>query len=270
MSLQEHLYSQTTVEAALERYVKELFETGDMESILHANKLKLYLNMIKDKQFVRDLRKFFNETYSLIERKHPELQFSIAGRRKAIISTEKKILQYTSLGKSLDLIRDFFAFRIILFGDDSVGLVQHCYKVLEDIIEFAASKGFTPCERLPLLGVTNTEDHKNEYFSAFKYKHFVKDYVCFPKENGYQSIHLVLVDTKGRYFEIQVRTLEMHANVESGPANHEQYKQKKFTVDFPFERDKISIYGYAYANGKVFDYAGVEFPMPLFERLKTF
>lgn len=270
MSLQEQLYTQPTVEAAIERYVKELSEQGDMESILHANKYKSYLNMMKDRQFIRDLRRFFNETYSLLEREHPELKFSIAGRRKSVVSTEKKILQYTELGQSLDFIRDFFAFRLILFGDNSVDLIKHCYSVLEDIIECAASKGFTPCERLPLLGVTDIKNHTNSYFSTFKYKHFVKDYICFPKENGYQSIHLVLVDTKGRYFEIQVRTLEMHVNIESGPANHEVYKREKFTVEFPFEREKISVHGYAYKNGKVFDYAGVEFPMPLFERLKTF
>lgn len=269
MSLQEYLYSENTVESAVERYIKELLEIGDMESILHANKLKSYVNMTKDKTFVKNLRKFFNETYRLIETNHPELQFSISGRRKSIISTEKKILQYNKIGESLDNIRDIFAFRIILFGNDSVGLVQHCYNVLENIIEFAATRGFTPCERLPLLGVSNLNEHQNAYFSKFKYKKYVKDYICFPKVNGYQSIHLVLVDTKGRYFEIQIRTLEMHANVESGPANHEQYKKEKFTVDFPLEREKISIHGYAYKNGKAFDYAGVEFPMPLFERLKT-
>lgn len=270
MSLQEQLYTQTTVEAAIERYIKELSDKGDVDSVLHANKYKTYINMINDKQFIKDLRRFFNETYSLIERKHPELKFSISGRRKSVVSTEKKILQYSKLNQSLDLIRDFFAFRIILFGDDSINLVKHCYSVLEDIIVCAASKGFTPCERLPLLGVTDTSDHKNSYFDNFKYRHFVKDYICFPKANGYQSIHLVLVDTKGRYFEIQVRTLEMHSNIESGPANHEIYKKEKFKIEFPFEREKISIHGYAYKNGKVFDYAGVEFPMPLFERLKTF
>ena len=272
MQLQDHLYTQTTVAGVLDEYIKELLETGNTESVMHANKLKSYQNMIKDKQYIKDLRKLFNETYDMIEKKHPELQFSIAGRRKSLISVEKKILQYSALGKSLDLIRDFYAYRIILFGnDDTVGLVEHCYKVIGDIIDFVATKGFSPCERLPLLGVTDLKEHKSPYFSPFKYKQYVKDYICFPKENGYRSIHLVLVDTKGRYLEIQIRTLEMHAQIQSSDlANHSNYKEKKYNISFPLERDKISIYGYSYVNNQVFDYAGVEEPITIFQRQKTF
>lgn len=270
MPLQDYLYSKHTIPDVLDNYIKELFEAGDTESILHANKLKSYENMIKDKSFLRDSRKLFNETYDLIEKNHPGLQFSIGGRRKSLISTERKILQYTALGKSLDLIRDFFAFRIILYGNNSVGLIQHCYKIIEEIIDFSATKGFTPCERLPLLDVENLDDHKSPYFSNFKYKQYVKDYICFPKKNGYQSLHLVLIDTKGRYLEIQVRTLKMHAQIESGCANHQKYKEKKYEIAIPFERDKVSVYGYTYMNDHVFDYAGVECPLTIFQRQKTF
>lgn len=271
MPLQDHLYTQNTVESVLDAYIKELLEKGDTVSLMHANKLKSYQNMIKDRQFIKDLRKLFNEIYDLIEKKHPELQFSIAGRRKSLISVEQKILQYSALDKSLDLIRDFFAYRIVLFGDDeSVGLIPHCYKVLENIIDFVASKGFTPCERLPLLGVTDLKEHKTPYFSPFKYKKYVKDYICFPKENGYESIHLVLVDTKGRYLEIQMRTLDMHAKIQSGLANHQDYKESKYKVDCPLERDKISLYGYSFVNNQVFDYAGVEQPVTIFQRQKNF
>ena len=272
MQLQDHLYTQSTVTGVLDEYIKELLETGNTESIMHANKLKSYQNMIRDKQYIKDLRKLFNETYDMIEKKHPELQFSIAGRRKSLVSVEKKIIQYSSLGKSLDLIRDFYAFRIILFGNDTtIGLLQHCYKVIEDIIDFMATKGFSPCERLPLLGVTDLKEHKSPYFSSFKYKQYVKDYICFPKENGYQSIHLVLVDTKGRYLEIQVRTLDMHAQIQSSESSkHSNYKEKRYNFSFPIEREKISIYGYTYVNNQVFDCAGVEEPVTIFKRQKTF
>lgn len=256
----------------MESYIKELQKTEKTESIMHANKLKLYENMINDKQYVKDLRKLFNETYEMLEKKHPELQFLIAGRRKSLVSVEKKILQYSSLGKSLDLIRDFYAYRIILFGNnEKVNLLKHCYTIIEDIIDFVASKGFSPCERLPLLGVVDLKDHKSPYFSSFKYKHFVKDYICFPKENGYQSIHLVLVDTKGRYLEIQIRTLDMHAQIQSSDStNHTNYKEKKYNLYFPLEREKISIYGYSFTNNQVFDFAGVEEPITIFQRQKTF
>ena len=270
LSLQDHLYTANTVQDVLEGYIKELLEKGDLNSKAHANKWKSCQNLMNDRQFTKSLRKFFNETYNMLEKKHSNLQFSISGRRKPIISTERKILQRLNSGDSLDLICDFYAFRIILFADDSLDLTLHCYKVIEDIIDLAISKGYLPCQRLPLVGVNDIHDNKNPYFSEFKYKHFVKDYICFPKENGYQSIHLVLTDTKGRKLEIQVRTLAMHAQIESGIANHADYKKSRYTSDFDLDREKIKIVGYSYLNNQVFDYSGIEEPVVIFARQKIF
>lgn len=270
MSFQNCLYSKHTVPDVIDCYTKELLSSGEVKDIIHANKLISYQNMIKDRKFLKDLRKFFNETYDLLEKKHPDLHFSIEGRRKSLISVERKIRLYSSLDKSLDLIRDLFAFRIILFGDESVNLIAHCYKVMEEIIDYAASKGFTPCDRLPLIGVNDTVTHNNNYFSSFKYKQFVKDYICFPKQNGYQSMHLVLVDTQGRHLEIQIRTLDMHMLAEAGNAEHQNYKKNKYNIDFSFEREKIHIHGYSFYNGHVFDLAGVENALIIFKRQKTF
>ena len=269
MSLQEHLYTQHTIPDVLERYIDELTAQGGLGDRLHANKLIAYRNMIQDKQFLRDTRSLFNGTFDMISKNHPDLQFSIAGRRKALVSSEKKIRQYTELGKSLDLIRDFFGFRIRLFADDSIDVLRHCYMVIEDIIEFAATRGFTPCESLPLIGAT--PEPQNEYYESFKYKDFIKDYFCFPKKNGYKSLHLVLVDTKGRHLEIQIRTLAVHAEVEAGEANHRNYKKNTYnSQEIPLEREKISINGYAFVDGHIFDFAGVEFPITVFQRQKTF
>jgi len=266
MGLQEHLYSYGTVPEILESYIKELTESSTLEENLHANKLKSYKNVINDKIYLRDMRTFFNRTFSLLIKKHPRLRFSIAGRKKSLISTEMKILQYLELGRSLDLIRDFFAFRIILFGDNGLNLIEHCYKVIEEIIELGIENGFTPCERLPLLDVEDLTSHKNEYFSQFKYKQFIKDYICFPKSNGYQSLHLVLVDTKGRYLEIQVRTFDMHTVIESGIANHEDYKKGKYKLDFNLDRKKINLEGYRFINNHLTDFEGIETPRTVFER----
>ena len=266
MSLQEHLYAHNTVPEILESYIKELSTSSEVENIMHANKLKAYQNVINDKTYLRDMRIFFDRIFNLLTKNHPRLRFSIAGRKKSLISTERKILQYLELDRSLDLIRDFFAFRIILFGDSSLDLIQHCYQVIEEIIELGISNGFTPCDRLPLLGVDNIAEHKNSYFSNFKYKHYIKDYICFPKSNGYESLHLVLVDTKGRYLEIQVRTIEMHAKIESGIANHEDYKKSKYNLEFPLEREKINLEGYRFNNNHLIDYESIETPGTVFEK----
>ncbi len=270
MSFQNCLYSETNIPNVIERYTKELVSSTEVKDIIHANKLESYQNMIKDKRFLKDLRKLFNETYDLLDKNHPKLHFSIEGRRKSLISVERKIQLYSSLDKSLDLIRDFYAFRIILFGDKSINLIEHCYKVMEEIIDYAASKGFTPCDRLPLIGVPDTKLHKNNYFSNFKYKQYVKDYICFPKENGYQSMHLVLIDTNGRYLEVQIRTLDMHILAEAGNAKHQDYKKNKYNISLPIEREKINIYGYSFCNGQVFDFSGVENALIIFKRQKTF
>ena len=169
LSLQNYLYTETTISDVLDRYIEELKSTRKVEDLIHANKLISYQTLLKDKTFERESRKFFNEIYDLIDKNHPALQFELSGRKKSLISTEKKIKKYFLLDKSLDLIRDFYAFRLILSGDETkVNLIEHCYKVVEDIIDFAAQKGFTPSERLPLIDA-DLSQHQSEFFSVFKY-----------------------------------------------------------------------------------------------------
>ncbi len=110
----------------------------------------------------------------------------VAGREKNIYSIYKKMVK-----KKIPLadVFDVYAFRI--YCDD----VDSCYRIL----------GMMHNLYKPLPGR-------------------FKDYIALPKENGYQSLHSVLIGPYGVPIEVQIRTHEMHRMSESGIAAHWLYK----------------------------------------------
>ncbi len=74
-----------------------------------------------------------------------------------------------------------------------------------------------------------------------------KDYISFPKPNGYQSLHTTVVTADAGIVEMQVRTKDMHQRAQFGIASHMSYKslakdagQHAFKrLSFPWIRDLV-------------------------------
>lgn len=51
-----------------------------------------------------------------------------------------------------------------------------------------------------------------------------KDYISFPKPNGYQSLHTTVMTSEAGIVEMQIRTRDMHHRAQFGIASHMSYK----------------------------------------------
>ena len=274
-----YLYSCSTLPELLKEYESDLRKSNNTENMLHANKLKEYYNVLTDNKFLSNIRKQFDSLYSRAKKQYPNLLFYLEGRRKSVISSDQKISLYLGQKKSLDEFRDMLAFRFTLFGDNSMESIKVAYSLMDNIIEFMISQGFTPCEATPTFQTEGFDANNfpgmivpTKSFLSSDNIHLVKDYVLNPKESGYQSLHVAFRDYLGRCFEIQIRTFAMHIHAESHSiAGHDSYKSSRYSsTEIEFDRTRVHLNGYAVSEGYVFDYIGLEKPFQILQKGRTF
>jgi GTP pyrophosphokinase len=109
-------------------------------------------------------------------------------RVKSIYSLYQKLLRKYW---DIDSVYDIMAVRVI------VPTVEDCYKVLGVVHKIWR----------PLPGR-------------------IKDYIAFPKPNGYRSLHTTIFTGDGSIMEIQIRTKDMQKESEYGIVSHIGYKEK--------------------------------------------
>lgn len=66
----------------------------------------------------------------------------------------------------------------------------------------------------------------------------VRDWVKYPKNNGYEALHCTLMSNAGIWIEVQIRSVRMNDIAEKGIAAHWVYKQDGFASEQHSEMDK--------------------------------
>jgi len=118
--------------------------------------------------------------------KQAGIEAGVESRVKRLWSIHQKLLRQQI---TVDQIYDLFALRIVTKS------VRDCYAVLGIIHNLWR----------PVPGR-------------------IKDFIAMPRPNLYQSLHTTVITENGTYFEVQIRTEEMHKMAEEGIAAHWKYK----------------------------------------------
>jgi GTP pyrophosphokinase len=117
---------------------------------------------------------------------HHILNFHTEYRSKGLYSLFQKLERRNW---DMDKVYDFLAMRVI------VETVEQCYQALGIVHDL-----WRPLPKR------------------------MKDYIAFPKPNGYQSLHTTVITPNRTILEVQIRTEAMHREAEYGIASHIMYK----------------------------------------------
>lgn len=135
-------------------------------------------------------------------------RFEIKKRVKTPYSIWNKM---NNKGVEFDQIYDLYAVRIIFDAENEAGETERdqCYHIFSIIT------------------------------SLYRYKaDRVRDWVNYPKNNGYEALHCTLMSHTGIWIEVQIRSERMNEVAEKGIAAHWAYKKDGFAEGSESEMDK--------------------------------
>ena len=155
---------------------------------------KEYSSITKKLQKTKAVRERFIQKFSTPIKKELDQQgfkYQLKARTKGIPSIYRKTQEK---GVDFEEIFDVFAIRIIL---DSKDEKADCWKVYSIVTDFY---------------IPNPER--------------LRDWISYPKQNGYESLHTTVMSPTGKWVEVQIRTERMDVVAEKGLAAHWKYKEK--------------------------------------------
>jgi guanosine-3',5'-bis(diphosphate) 3'-pyrophosphohydrolase len=142
----------------------------------------------------KERTKYINEFIKPIKEELEKngLQFRIFGRPKSIHSIYNKIRK-----KKVEFseVYDLFAIRVI--------------------IDTSKEREKSECWKVYSLITNHYQPNPDR----------MRDWISFPKSNGYESLHTTVMGPGGRWVEVQIRTERMNEIAEKGLAAHWKYKE---------------------------------------------
>jgi GTP pyrophosphokinase len=148
------------------------------------------------------LEDFINSIARLLQQRN--INYEIKGRTKSISSICHKIRERKIPFES---IYDFYAIRII-FDSSLEQEYTNCWSIYGEVIKLYEPK------------MNN-----------------LRDWVSYPKESGYEALHIAVKSPEGQWVEVQIRAKRMDDKAEHGEAAHWKYKSSSLGEDFE-EMDK--------------------------------
>lgn len=232
-------------------FEKDLREQSQNEiDIAHSNILLRYKNYLSRNDFLDSVSDDMTQFRKQIVDKYSDITLTISGRIKSIIRVEEKfngyIIEFCSnyyhkyktfpseeeMSLYLQRFRDLIAYRIIvsvpeqcLKGRDKDKVeIDYLYKIANNLPSFFTKRGYSIEYASSVVGVSTTRKRSKLLQENRKY---FKDYIVQPKENGYQSLHIALIDNHSHFanIEIQLRTFDMDCFAELDEnVNHSAYE----------------------------------------------